>query len=293
MARSLGPHRARQRQRLGGPAHGGASRRRWLGDRRHQDLHHAGLGRRASASSWPVRTRSRAEAARHHGLRRRPRHPGIHGLQAPAQARAAGRATPRSSLSTACASPTRSASARSTRASSTRCASSIAGRISIAAMALGLGYGALDNGDPATPRSARRSASPSRTSRPSSGCWPTPRRSSTLPPCSRTARPGWPIRASATRKKRRWPSCSPARPPRKACNAALQVHGGYGYVREYDVERHLRDAKLCEIGEGTSEVQRMVIAKHVLSRLTLSTWARVPVVLTGPRPSRCGRLSGG
>jgi alkylation response protein AidB-like acyl-CoA dehydrogenase len=52
----------------------------------------------------------------------------------------------------------------------------------------------------------------------------------------------------------------------RACNAALQVHGGYGYVREYDVERHLRDAKLCEIGEGTSEVQRMVIAKHVLSR---------------------------
>jgi alkylation response protein AidB-like acyl-CoA dehydrogenase len=51
----------------------------------------------------------------------------------------------------------------------------------------------------------------------------------------------------------------------RACNSALQVHGGYGYVREFDVERHLRDAKLCEIGEGTSEVQRMVIAKHVLS----------------------------
>ena len=51
----------------------------------------------------------------------------------------------------------------------------------------------------------------------------------------------------------------------RACNGALQVHGGYGYVREFDVERHLRDAKLCEIGEGTSEVQRIVIAKHVLS----------------------------
>jgi alkylation response protein AidB-like acyl-CoA dehydrogenase len=50
----------------------------------------------------------------------------------------------------------------------------------------------------------------------------------------------------------------------RACNTAVQVHGGYGYVREFDVERHLRDAKLCEIGEGTSEVQRMVIAKHVL-----------------------------
>jgi alkylation response protein AidB-like acyl-CoA dehydrogenase len=53
----------------------------------------------------------------------------------------------------------------------------------------------------------------------------------------------------------------------RACNSALQVHGGYGYVREFDVERYLRDAKLCEIGEGTSEVQRMVIAKHVLAGL--------------------------
>ena len=50
----------------------------------------------------------------------------------------------------------------------------------------------------------------------------------------------------------------------RACNRALQIHGGYGYTREFNVERHLRDAKICEIGEGTSEVQRIVIAKHVL-----------------------------
>jgi alkylation response protein AidB-like acyl-CoA dehydrogenase len=50
----------------------------------------------------------------------------------------------------------------------------------------------------------------------------------------------------------------------RACQRSLQIHGGYGYTREYQVERHLRDAKLCEIGEGTSEVQRMVIARHVL-----------------------------
>jgi alkylation response protein AidB-like acyl-CoA dehydrogenase len=50
----------------------------------------------------------------------------------------------------------------------------------------------------------------------------------------------------------------------RACNDSLQIHGGYGYTREFDVERHLRDVKLCEIGEGTSEVQRMVIAKHLL-----------------------------
>jgi alkylation response protein AidB-like acyl-CoA dehydrogenase len=51
----------------------------------------------------------------------------------------------------------------------------------------------------------------------------------------------------------------------RACNKSLQIHGGYGYTREFAVERHLRDAKICEIGEGTSEVQRMVIAKHLLT----------------------------
>jgi alkylation response protein AidB-like acyl-CoA dehydrogenase len=50
----------------------------------------------------------------------------------------------------------------------------------------------------------------------------------------------------------------------RACNRALQIHGGYGYTREFPVERHLRDAKLCEIGEGTSEVQRLIIARHLL-----------------------------
>jgi alkylation response protein AidB-like acyl-CoA dehydrogenase len=42
------------------------------------------------------------------------------------------------------------------------------------------------------------------------------------------------------------------------------VHGGYGYVAEYKVERYLRDAKLTEIGEGTSQIQRLVIARNLL-----------------------------
>jgi alkylation response protein AidB-like acyl-CoA dehydrogenase len=50
----------------------------------------------------------------------------------------------------------------------------------------------------------------------------------------------------------------------RACNAALQIHGGYGYTREFAVERHLRDVKLCEIGEGTSQVQKMVIARNLI-----------------------------
>jgi len=49
----------------------------------------------------------------------------------------------------------------------------------------------------------------------------------------------------------------------RVCNQAVQIHGGYGYMREYDVERHLRDIKLMEIGEGTSEIQRLVIARHL------------------------------
>ena len=45
---------------------------------------------------------------------------------------------------------------------------------------------------------------------------------------------------------------------------AIQIFGGYGYIKEYDVERFFRDAKILEIGEGTSEIQRMVIAKQII-----------------------------
>lgn len=47
-------------------------------------------------------------------------------------------------------------------------------------------------------------------------------------------------------------------------NKAVQIHGGYGYIREYNVERYYRDAKITDIYEGTSEVQRMIIARHLL-----------------------------
>ena len=47
-------------------------------------------------------------------------------------------------------------------------------------------------------------------------------------------------------------------------NNAVQIHGGYGYITEYSVERYFRDAKICEIGEGTSEIQRIVIARELL-----------------------------
>jgi alkylation response protein AidB-like acyl-CoA dehydrogenase len=50
----------------------------------------------------------------------------------------------------------------------------------------------------------------------------------------------------------------------RATNAAIQIHGGYGYVTDYPVERFMRDAKLTEIGEGTSQVQRLVIGRKIL-----------------------------
>ena len=52
----------------------------------------------------------------------------------------------------------------------------------------------------------------------------------------------------------------------KVTTDAVQVHGGYGYIREYEVERYFRDAKITQIYEGTSQIQKLVIARHLLAR---------------------------
>ncbi|MBI2909162.1 MAG: acyl-CoA dehydrogenase [Chloroflexi bacterium] len=52
----------------------------------------------------------------------------------------------------------------------------------------------------------------------------------------------------------------------KATTKAIQIHGGYGYIKDYPVERYFRDAKITEIYEGTSEVQRLVIARNIIGR---------------------------
>ncbi|MBI3129790.1 MAG: acyl-CoA dehydrogenase family protein [Acidobacteria bacterium] len=50
----------------------------------------------------------------------------------------------------------------------------------------------------------------------------------------------------------------------RVADEAVQIHGGYGYIKDYPVEKYYRDVKLCTIGEGTSEVQRMVIARYLM-----------------------------
>ncbi len=54
----------------------------------------------------------------------------------------------------------------------------------------------------------------------------------------------------------------------RAADLAIQIHGGYGYLKDFPVERYLRDAQLTTIGEGTSEIQRLVISRQVLGRLS-------------------------
>jgi hypothetical protein len=52
----------------------------------------------------------------------------------------------------------------------------------------------------------------------------------------------------------------------KAANEAVQIHGGYGFIKDYPAEKFYRDVKLCTIGEGTSEIQRLVIARQILGK---------------------------
>ena len=50
----------------------------------------------------------------------------------------------------------------------------------------------------------------------------------------------------------------------RVANEAVQIHGGYGFIKDFPVEKYYRDVKLCTIGEGTSEIQRIVISRQIL-----------------------------
>jgi alkylation response protein AidB-like acyl-CoA dehydrogenase len=138
------------------------------------------------------------------------------------------------------------------------------GRISIAAMALGLGYGALEMA--LTYAKDRRQFD-----RPISDFqavqWMLADMRTELDAAQLlTYRAAWLCdRGLPYTKEASMAKLFASEAATRACNKSLQIHGGYGYTREFHVERHLRDAKLCEIGEGTSEVQRMVIAKQMLA----------------------------
>ncbi len=139
------------------------------------------------------------------------------------------------------------------------------GRISIAAMALGLGYGALEK---ATEYAKQRHAFGKAIGEFQAIQWMLADAKTELDAASLLVyRAAWLAdRGESHSKAAAMAKLFASEAATRACNSAVQVHGGYGYTREFDVERHLRDAKLCEIGEGTSEVQRMVIAKHLLAR---------------------------
>ena len=67
-----------------------------------------------------------------------------------------------------------------------------------------------------------------------------------------------------THGERRGQALRVARCATRVTHKAIQIHGGYGYTTEFGVERHYRDARITEIYEGTSEIQRIVIAQSVL-----------------------------
>jgi alkylation response protein AidB-like acyl-CoA dehydrogenase len=68
---------------------------------------------------------------------------------------------------------------------------------------------------------------------------------------------------------------------------AIQIHGGYGYVKDYPVERYFRDARICGIYEGTDEMQRMTIARNLLAEV-----APAPAKAAAPEPAREKVLAG-
>ena len=84
--------------------------------------------------------------------------------------------------------------------------------------------------------------------------------------CSPTGPPGSSSRDSRTPAEGARRSCSPRRWRAGRPREAIQILGGYGYTKEFPVERYYRDAKITEIYEGTSEIQRIVIARNILAQ---------------------------
>ena len=71
-------------------------------------------------------------------------------------------------------------------------------------------------------------------------------------------------RASATTSRPAWPSCSPREYCAEVTQESFRIHGGYGYSKEYEIERLMREAPFLLIGEGTSEIQKTIISRGLL-----------------------------
>ena len=137
------------------------------------------------------------------------------------------------------------------------------GRIGIGAQALGIAQAAFDfarNTRSSGGSSARRSPS----SRPSSGSSRTWRPRSTPRGCSSTGPRGASSRGSPHTEEGAKAKLFASETARRQTGEAIQILGGYGYTKEFPVERYYRDAKITEIYEGTSEIQRLVIARSIL-----------------------------
>ncbi len=147
------------------------------------------------------------------------------------------------------------------------------GRISIASLGPGHGARRLRMLPCATPSSASNSAKPSPNFRPFSSSWRIWPRRSKRRACSLIKPRGSPIGriASGNHDARITQESSMAKlyageVAVRVANEAVQIHGGYGFIKDYPAEKFYRDVKLCTIGEGTSEIQRLVIARQILGK---------------------------
>ena len=259
-ARGVRPDRARGRLGRREHAHAGAPRGRRMGDRRRQAVHHQ-------------RRHRHLRGRLHHRCHRRGRRGAqeISNISCPTAPRATSRASPTArwagtrptrgrSRSATAACPRRICSARAGPASSSSCRSSTSAASGWPRWASASRRARSTRRSP-TPGSAARSASrspSSRRSRPSSrtcqprsrrhGCW------STRPRSEKDAGRNFTLTAAQAKLKT-------GRLAVRCGEEAVQIHGGYGYIEEYPVCRFYRDAKILTIGEGTDEVQQMVIAR--------------------------------
>ena len=160
------------------------------------------------------------------------------------------------------ASPSRTCSARAGWASSSSCRSSTAAASASPRWASGSPR-APSTRRSSTRRSARPSASRSPSSRRSRPSSPTCRPRSRPPACSSTRRRSRKDRGENFTLTAAQAKLKTGRLAVRATEEAVQIHGGYGYIEEYPVCRFYRDAKILTIGEGTDEVQQMVIARQL------------------------------